>query len=166
MIEIFFNKDGYYIRGNSTEASMYCSQALDSRGRPIFQEIHHTYKVLYLALKAIRSNKSLCGDVIVYNDSRIIDEMNGEASYLDEINQAWVRAIRREMISGLRSAIFFRKKPSDFVKSGVELGRSHLITEVSPEMYASIQASAKEKAVTFKQRALNRFKRIWNDTQQ
>lgn len=169
MITIFVTKEGYYVAGEDTEATLKCSPATDDRGNPIFQESHHTYKVLYLALKEIARKKTIQGDVIVYNDSRIIDELNGQAQPLDDVCRRWQQVIRRELIPSIRSIVIFRKKNSEYIRSHLKNGESLLANndpEIMNDLVSKITSIEKREARSFKARALDRFKRMWKNEQQ
>jgi hypothetical protein len=166
MITVFVTKEGYYVKGEGVEASLRCSPALDSHGNPIFHELHHTYKVMFLALKEVARKGCIKGDVIVYNDSRIIDEMNGNAKPLDEVCQKWQMLFRRQVLPHIRSIVVFRKKASDYIMSQVRLGHS-LLTPSDPatinELTERLEKAEVEKIRSFKGRILDRFKRMWTN---
>lgn len=168
MITVFVTKEGYYVAGEGVEASFKCSPATDERGNPIFNEIHHTYKVLFLALKEVARKQSIQGDVLVYNDSRIVDELNGHIKPLDDVCRKWQEAIRRELVPTIRSLVFFRKKTGEFVKSQVKIGESILINDpaILRELASKLDTVEREKAHSFKQRALTRFKKMWKNAKQ
>lgn len=166
MITVFVTKDGYYVAGEGVEASFKCSPATDERGHPIFNEIHHTYKVLWLALKEVARKQSIQGDVMVYNDSRIIDELNSQLPPLDDTCRRWQQTIRRELVPAIRSLVFFRKKAAEYVKSKVKAGEVLLAPSDSAkvsELASKLDRIEKERARSFKQRAIARFKGIWNN---
>jgi hypothetical protein len=58
-------------------------------------------------------------DIIIYNDSRIIDEINGYVDALDSSCDEWLKIIRRDAVPDVRSLIFFRKKPGHYIKSTI-----------------------------------------------
>jgi hypothetical protein len=166
MITVFVNKEGYYVAGEGVEATLKCSPATDERGYPIFHELHHTYKVMFLALREVARKQSIQGDVIVYNDSRIIDELNGSIQPLDEICRKWQLAIRRELVPCIRSLVFFRKKTADFVDTKVATGKAMLAPAdpaILGELAQRIETAQREQARTFKGRVLDRFKRMWKN---
>lgn len=166
MITVFVTKDGYYIAGEGIEASFKCSPATDERGCPIFNEIHHTYKVLFLALKEVARKQSIQGDVLVYNDSRIVDELNGQVQPLDDVCRKWQQTIRRELVPAIRSLVFFRKKTAEYIRSQVKAGEVLLATsdpaKIS-ELAFKLDTITKERARSFKGRAIARFKKMWNN---
>lgn len=159
MIELFFNDTGYYIRGNEIEAVQSCSPA------PCFQPIHHRYGVCYHALAELKNSTD---DVVVYNDSRIIDELNGKVDPYDGTCQRWLTAIHRSMLPSLRACVIFRKKPAEFVNSKISAAQTQLLNKAQPEDRKRI-TDAHEQAVQtrtnrlvqdFKDRTLNYSERF------
>ena len=110
MITVFFNEQGYYITGENVNIARRCSPALTDRGDRVFQPIHHQYKVLFLALKELFNTSD---DIMVYNHSRIIDEINGLIEPLDSTCKKWVEVFRRHTLPQVRALVFFRKKCVD-----------------------------------------------------
>jgi hypothetical protein len=141
VIRVFFNEDGFYIAGESVEISRRSYPAVTERGDKIFQSIHHTYKILYNALVEIRSI-SIQEDVVVYGDSRIIDEVNGYCQPLDDTCDQWVKILRRDIIPTIRSVVFFRKKPASQIKDTI--GREH--ARMLPSMDANVAREIASKA--------------------
>lgn len=169
MITVFVTKEGYYVAGEGIEATLKCSPATDERGFPIFNEIHHTYKVMFLALKEVARKQRISGDVMVYNDSRIVDELNNQLPPLDDVCRRWQQTIRRELVPCIRSLVFFRKKSAEYVDSRIKAGEA-LLAPSDPvtlsELASRLDRVERDKARTFKGRVLDRFKRTWNNEQQ
>jgi signal peptidase I len=121
---------------------------------------------MYLALREVARNKGVKGDVLVYNDSRIVDELNGQIQPLDDICRKWQQLIRRELVPSIRSLVFFRKKHGDYVQTKVEIGASMLSTN-DPVVLRDIANKAEvvktQQARSLKARVLDRFKRTWNN---
>jgi hypothetical protein len=130
MITVFFNETGYYVVGGGIEIAQSCPPALTESGSPVFLTIHHTYWMLFRALKEIQGKKSQ-DDVMVYNDSRIIEEMNGVVEPFDDTCDRWQKAIRRNVLPSIRSCVLFRKKPATFVAENVAHGQHTLIRTLS-----------------------------------
>lgn len=170
MIAVFVSKEGYYIHGDGVEAALRCSQALDDQGNPIFHELHHTYKVMFLALEIVARKQMIHGDVVVYNDSRIIDELNGSIPPLDDVCQRWRQVIRREIMPRVRSIVLFRKRAQDFIAAKMA-GVNNLIVQHDPAVMQELAVKSnqmeRERSRSTKARVLDRFKRMWkNDKQQ
>lgn len=167
MITVFVNKEGYYVAGEGVEATLRCSPATDDHGNPIFHELHHTYKVMFLALKEVARKQTITGDVIVYNDSRIIDELNGSIQPLDETCGRWQQTIRRELMPHIRSIVMFRKKATDYIRSQMKIGDTLLSTntEALSELSCRMDKIEQEQIRGFKARVLDRFKRMWKNDQ-
>lgn len=166
MIAVFVSKEGYYIHGDGVEAALRCSPALDSEGNPIFHELHHTYKVMFLALQLIAKKASIQGDIIIYNDSRIIDELNGSVPPLDEVCERWRQVIRREIIPHIRSIVTFKKRAQDFIASKITGGDSLLVIH-EPERLKQLVDKATEwqleRNLKTKKSVLSRFKGMWRN---
>jgi len=164
MITIVFNKEGYYVNGEGVEYALRCSPALDDHGNPIFHELHHTYKVLFLALRELVKKSDITGDIIVYNDSRIIDELNSNISPLDETCKRWHQIIRRQLIPRIRSIVFFRKKNSDYIKSQLKNREAMLCVPNNIGAIASkMDKIEKEETRNFKMRIINNFRKTWKN---
>lgn len=128
MITVFFNEDGYHVTGDGVEATHRCSPALTLRGDRIFQPVHHMYKVLYLALCELR-DMNVASDVMVHNDSRIVDEINGLTEPLDETCAQWVRVIRQDILPTILPVVFFRKKPTTYVNSIISASQQAMLSK-------------------------------------
>ncbi len=166
MITVFVSKEGYYLNGEGVEAALRCSPALDDQGNPIFHELHHTYKVLYMALQAVAGKQKIEGDVIVYNDSRIVDELNGNTSFLDEVCERWGRGIRREVLPRIKSIVTFRKKPHAFVVKQIMLGEGMMTdSDQLMKIATQIEDAKKQQGRNMKSRVLEKFKRMWKNGQ-
>lgn len=165
MITVFVTKEGYYINGDGVEATLRCSPALDDHGKPIFPELHHTYKVMYLALKAIiRLPTKVQSDVIVYNDSRIIDELSGFVPPFDDVCQKWQQSIRREVIAHIRSLVSFRKKPKEFLQTQFDRGQTLLTSPKDMKRVQEIvEKNEQQTTQSKKMRILDKFRKMWNN---
>lgn len=164
MILAFFNSTGYFITGDGVECARRCSPALTPEGDPIFQEIHHTYKVLSLLLGELQS-VSTDADTMIFNDSRIIDELNGVTTPLDETCEQWVNSIKRDFVPAVKSIVFFRKKPTVFVNDKLREAYNSMLDVVSAEDRKNAQRIAEEaqqkQAKEVKRRAIKRLKDSW-----
>lgn len=141
--------------GGGIEVAQSCPQALTESGSPIFLALHHAYWMLYRALKELQG-KGVGEDVIVYNDSRIIEEMNGVAGPFDDICERWQKAIRRKLIPAIRSCVLFRKKPSTFVDDNVSQGQRSLIHPLSAKEREEIAERYVKQLETRQKRQLAR----------
>lgn len=164
MISVFFNEDGYYVTGESIEISRRCSPALTIRGDKIFQSIHHTYKILFLALCELR-DIDVTHDVIVYNDSRIIDEVNGVIAPLDDTCQTLLQILRRNTIPSIRSLILFRKKPTNHINEVISKAHNNMIAQIGVtrklELAAIEQKALEAENNKQKREAVARMKKYW-----
>jgi hypothetical protein len=161
MIIVFFNEYGYSIAGDGIEVSQRCSPALTTRGDRIFQPTHHTYKVLYNALCELK-NMDVKADVMVYNDSRIIDEINGTVEPLDSTCDEWLKSIKRNIIPSIMSIIFFRKRPTVQVDDAIALSHSHMVSEEEKRKIAKKEENTVEKRIQDRNgRIVSKLKQSW-----
>lgn len=164
MIRIFFNGDGYFVSGEGVEVSRRCSPALTEKGDPVFQSIHHQYKILYLALTELR-HLHLKEDVVVYNDSRIIDEILGYVEPLDVSCTEWLNIIRRHAIPRIKSVVFFRKKSSSEVSSSIQQMHECMLKNIDERCCQQLvdkEVKARASVTQDKKRSLlQRFKKAW-----
>lgn len=137
MIKIFFNEDGYYIIGEGVEIARRLRVALTEQGDPIFQTIHHTYKVCYLALKEL-IDLQIQDDVIVYNDSRIIEELSTGINSLDDTCAKWQNVILRYVVPNIKSVVFFRKRSMTEVQNVIREGHGKLLKTIDEKSIAKI----------------------------
>lgn len=144
MIIVYFTSKGYFITGNGVEISRRCSPALTHEGDPIFQNLHHTYKVLYLALKEIMG-QGVQEDVTVYGDSRIVDEMNGQCPPLDDVHQKWVNVIHQYVVPAIRGIVLFRKKSPQQISAAVESAHSSMLEVVDRHTLETIAKKERER---------------------
>ena len=154
MITVFFNEDGFCITGEGVEVSRRCSPALTERGDRIFQPQHHAYKVLYLALCELRDTNML-EDVMVYNDSRIVDEINGNVEPLDSTCHEWQQVLRQDIVPQIRGVVFFRKKPTSQVNTTVR--------QAHEKMNVGLDQEAKQRLIEREARLQEAQKKARNE---
>jgi hypothetical protein len=164
MITVFVNEDGYYVTGENVDVTRRCSPALTVRGDRIFQVIHHVYKVLFLALCEIR-DMNIRDDIMVYNDSRIVDEINGLVEPLDTTCDEWLKTLNRHTIPSIKSVVFFRKKPTTNVNTTVNDAHTNMLVELSgPEQQKIAERETKLREARTKSRnhrLIDRLKNAW-----
>ena len=163
MISVYLNGNGYYIRGDKIEAALFCSPKLDDNGESFYPEHCHVYAVLSKALNELRG-KDLSDDVMVYNDSRVIDEMNGAVSPLDDLSTEFRDRIRREILPEVGANIFFRKKNAQAIRQQVALGKNTLVdvpnkVQVLEELIEQHNTAQRNKTL----RALDKLKENWRN---
>ncbi len=129
MPNLYFNKLGYYVNGDGIEIARSCPP-LTFRGgdEPVLEPVQHLYAVLIKALLDLKQY-DLTEDITVYNDSRIVDEMEGMAS-LDATCTESVRFIRQHIIPVLPTIVWFRKKDGGWVDAKVRSGHRRMIEVV------------------------------------
>jgi hypothetical protein len=165
MIIAYVNKDGYYIVGQEVECCRKMSPALDQEGNQIFSNSLHLYKVLETLLKEdCFSSQGQREEVIIYNDSRLIDEINGNIHPLIVENRAYRDHLRRNIIPLAKGIIFFRKCSAQFLNSMISKGQSKMLNKISDEQKinminktiharkASIDSKRKSVLAKFKER--------------
>lgn len=164
MITVFFNEDGYVVTGDGVDVARRCAPALTPEGDRIFQPVHHTYKVLYLALRELR-DMNVASDVMVHNDSRIVDEVNGLLEPLDDTCAHWVRVIRQDIIPTILPVVFFRKKPTTYVNSTIATAQRDMLSQASLEQRRELAVRDNRIRTELerenKRRAIQRLKESW-----
>jgi len=164
MITVFFNEDGYCVTGEGVEVSRRCFPARTDSGELIFQPLHHSYKVLYLALCEVR-DMAVKEDVMIYNDSRIIDEILRNVEPIDSTCAEWLKTIQRHTIPAIKSVVFFRKKSTAQVAGTISATHGRALVQLDPRTKEQI-ANAESKAASARElsrkgRLLQRLKQSW-----
>lgn len=129
MISVFFNEAGYYIKGDGIEVARSCPPALTESGSTVLPPLHHLYAVLYHVMKEVQTGNGQ-EDIMIYSDSRLIEEINGVIESMDDTCTRWVKQIRRNLIPAVRSCVIFRKKSSDLIGRRVQEGLDRMIGSV------------------------------------
>jgi len=164
LITVFFNEDGYYIAGEGVEISRRCTPAMTEHGDKIFPPQHHAYKVLYLALCELRAAQ-VQQDIMVYNDSRIIDELNGNIGPLDTTCNEWLKTLKRDVIPTIRSVVFFRKQSTTYVKASIVASHGDMLDQIDRRTRKEIaEREAKTQEAnrkTGRKRLVDRLKLSW-----
>ncbi len=168
MITVFFNEDGYHVAGEGIEIARRCTPATTEQGDRIFLLQHHTYKVLYLALCELREAQ-VREDVMVYNDSRIIDELIGNTEPLDTACSEWLKTLQRDVIPKIRSVVFFRKQSTAKITQSLAASHSIMLDQIDRRQRQDIATreakthEANQKAG--RKRRVDRFKQSWRGEQ-
>jgi hypothetical protein len=163
MICIYLNSNGYYISGDGMEIALSCSPNVDENGDLFYPEQCHIYIVLSKALNELRG-KDLPGEVMIYNDSRVIDEMNGTVSPLDELSGELRDRIRREVMPEIGGTVFFRKQNTRTIMKKVLHGRDSMIDVVDKSII--LKEIVKQKEETSRSntlKALDKLKEDWKN---
>jgi len=104
-------------------------------------------------------------DVIVFGDSRIIDEVNGYCQPLDEICNQWVKILRRDVLPTIRSVVFFRKKPASFIRETIAREHARMLPSLDINMARRIALKAAEHIQTITQnrrkQSRDRLRKSW-----
>ena len=98
MINCYFSDRAYYIVGKELE--IYSSLVVAQE-----DQIHQTYWAFLMLLPELATTKD---NVTFFNDTRLIDDMNGVAAPLDQ----WTKEAKRmagQMLSSLYGIVLFRK---------------------------------------------------------
>ena len=139
MITIYLNECGYFITGGDLK--------IIQRSSPVMKEIAH-YLVLIRALQEIIRTKVI-DDVVVYNDSRLVEEINGFIEPFNDSNKILVNAIRRQLLPLVRGTVFFRKKAVNAI-----------IAETQDELLLKQKPDIPEKIIN-KNKRVEKFKKGW-----
>jgi len=123
MMELAFNEAGYYVRGVTHESSMAVTPRTDPEGNLVFHSLEQQYAVLIRALTEI-SGHEVSEDIIVYNDTRIIEELSGIA---DPMFPEMTNHVRRNIIPEIKGCVWFHKKSPAFVQGRVQEGIDGLV---------------------------------------
>jgi len=163
VIEIYLSYNGYHIKGNGVDAALSCSPKLDENGETFYSEYVQVYVVLAKALNELR-NRQLSEDITVYNDSRLIDEMNGVVPTIDDLSLEFRDRIRREIMPTIGANIFFRKKSTKIIRQHIALAQDTMISV--PNKKQQLQ-SLQEQHVTEQRdkslKALDKLKENWKN---
>jgi hypothetical protein len=162
MILVFINNKGYYIKGSKMEIALSCSPKLNDSGEPLYDEQYHIYAILAKALNNLRQ-QNLTEDVMVYNDTRMIDEMNGTLRPMDDLNASFRDGIRRTILPEISANVFFRKKSQAVLEQQIDNARRSLVD--IPNKLKIIDKLIENKEQIQKRRsikALKKLKERWN----
>lgn len=125
MIECFVNADGYYIRGKNIEIARKLAPVTNA-GEPLLDPLQHIYAVMYATLaelKGVNGNR-----IFVYNDSRIIDDLNGYQT-LDSWYSIARTMIRQRLLPDIGGVVFFKKKSSREIVAAILNGMKSLCVD-------------------------------------
>lgn len=163
MIFVYLNHNGYYVKGDGIEAALSCSPSLDENGEPFYPAHCQVYAVLAKALNELRGQE-IGDEVMVFNDSRVIDEMNGAVSPLDDLSTEFRDRIRKEIIPEIGVNIFFRKKNTRTIMREV-LDAKRAMVDVPDKKKKLELLSQQEEQINRSNsvRALNKLKENWNN---
>ena len=131
MISLFFNETGYSIQGDGVEIVQSCSPAVDSNGNRVFSPIHHLYGVCFKALQELVTF-STAEDITVYNDSRVMEELNGVTTPQDSTCGDWHAVIIRSIIPAIKACVLFRKKSPEYVAARIRTAQEKSIVVIDP----------------------------------
>jgi hypothetical protein len=119
-MKIYFNDAGYYITDEpNIEIYMSCQPALSNHGERLFDPLYHLYAVLIRALEEVKSLE-ISKNITIYNDTRLIDELNGHISPLDDNCQHYNNIVKLRLIPEMPNLVFFEKKSSHFIKKNLK----------------------------------------------
>lgn len=142
MIKCYLNKSGYYIVGDKLEIA----------NAPKLRETCDDLECLYLSLISLLSNlKGINGTVYIYNDSRLINDINGFKA-LGSIYNSFVRLIRQKLLPEISGVVFFRKKSSEEIEKMISDAFVRLNINSG---YQPNRPSKETKIEQFKRRWLN-----------
>ena len=161
MISVFINNKGYYIKGNGIEIALSCSPKRNDNGEPLYDEQYHLYAILAKALNNLR-HQDIKEDIIVYNDTRMIDEMNGMVRPLDDINASFRDGIRRTILPEISANVFFRKKSQVVLTQHIESAVQSMVSVPNKLKIIDKLINIREQAYKSRSvKALQRLKEKW-----
>lgn len=135
MTNCYFDTDSYYIVGRDLEV-------YSTIKNPETDPIRRAYWMLLMVIPEFASEKD---NITFYNDSRVIDEMNGMIHPLDE----WTREAKRisnNMLASLYGIVLFRKIDTNKLSKTVDVGREKLIDPVAKQkVLASLEEGWQKK---------------------
>lgn len=162
MISLFFNETGYSVQGDGIEIVQSCSPAVDTDGNRVFNPIHHLYGVCFRALQELVSFSSI-EDITVYNDSRVIDELNGVATPNDSTCGHWHSVINRSVLPTIKACVLFRKKSPDYVAARIRTAQDKSIVVIDPN---ELIRANKVNDINRRTKKVQSFKEQWHGKRQ
>jgi hypothetical protein len=163
LIKCFINADGYYISGEDLEIVRKLTPITEN-GKQLLDPLQHLYLVMYSALVDL---KGITGSqIFVYNDSRIIDDLNGQPT-LNEWFSVVRTMIRQRLLPEINGVVFFRKKPAREIADNISGGMNSLCIDDSKRdkrLLKYIDTQIKEYETIFKRKITN-LKRRWFDAE-
>ena len=126
MINCYFDADSYYIVGKDIE--VYATMK-----NPETDPIRRAYWMMLMVIIEFASEKD---NITFYNDTRLIDEMNGTVHPIDE----WTREAKRisnSMLSSLYGIALFRKIESSRLMATLSVGREKMIDPIARQKIIS-----------------------------
>ena len=164
MISVFFNEAGYYVAGETIETARACSPATHPDGKQVHASTHHLYAILILALQELISVSKI-EDIIVYNDSRLIEEINGITTCIDEESSVFADFIRRELIPRIAGIVLLRKKSAKYVGEKITEAHARMILSVNKELrdkkFRELSDKIEAASHNEKRAALERLRNNW-----
>lgn len=148
MIRLFWNNSSYLITGDGVEIIKKVTPPGDVSEHIVL------YAVLTEALKEIIALDTK-EDLVAYNNTRLIDEIRGETSCLDEQSRQLRNSIIRNVLPRIKSFIIFKKKDVNFITSNIEKFSAKLLRE---PVFLDTEKNIDQSALLLKQKALERFK--------
>ena len=146
--EVYFNMDGYYIKGDLEISKSMVVGYQDP--------LKHLYFVCYAALHELLQME-LDGTIIVYNDSRIIDEFNGLKA-LDKWNKEAISFIRRNILPSVKGVVFFHKQSGTTIDKIIRRAHSQMLDVVSEEKIRELLSSKYQEVFNTRKLAVKKFR--------
>lgn len=155
----YFNGTGYTISGPDVCLVVKLNPLTDKNG-PIFSDREHLYRVLLALLKEITHVNSSA--IYIYNDSSIIDEMNGIRP-IDEWGGTIVRYIHRNIMPKIQSIVYFNKESISRINHEI-LRAEELLSLNEPKRQgkmANYISLSQESRKTHRRTRVTSFKQTW-----
>lgn len=152
MIKCYVNEDGFYIIGDGVEVARKLTRLMPDT-------LQHLYAVMYCAMVDLKGRGK--DRVFIYNDSRIIDDLNGKQP-LDAWFESVRRMMRQRLLPDIGGVVFFSKKSARNVSQAIERGFESLSVDdtstnkrLLDEIMTCCGGTAKLKAKNLKKRWFN-----------
>jgi hypothetical protein len=118
MILVHLNKDGYYVTGPGIEITRSCSASLEP--------LHHIHIVLWYALLEF-VGEEVREEIVIYNDSRIIEDMNGDTQPIDDFCRHVQTKIRQELLPRIGTKVMFKKENLAKINSSIAAAHDNML---------------------------------------
>jgi len=157
IVNCYFNSRGYYIFGDAIEI---CGATPVSQYEEQYDELQHLYLVMITVLTQLKGLKK---SIYLFNDSRLIDDMNSSAATLGPWYDKIRSLCKRNIIPEILGPVFFKKFNSKFIDDQISLGFKRLCidnTEIQEILKAKLAAEEAKHSAALKNKVSN-LKKEW-----
>lgn len=96
-----FNNNGFVITGKDIDIKFNCSP------NKFWDPIDQLYIILIKALSELKNHQA---NIICYNDSKIIEELNGSIKTISDTSKILRDTVLRKIIPTMKGFVFFEKR--------------------------------------------------------